>query len=91
LSHRICTGIARRRLAKLIVELAEPWTGQQESRLRERRGRDRLRAAGAGPNHELTFTDRVIVTLVCLAFPAPTRGPGAVLPGRPGHHHPRGG
>ena len=71
LSHRICTGIARRRLAKLIVELAEPWTGQQESRLRERRGRDRLRAAGAGPNHELTFTDRVIVTLVCLRFQLP--------------------
>jgi len=71
LSHRICTGIVRRRLAKLIVELAEPWTGQQESRLRERRGRDRLRAAGAGPNHELTFTDRVIVTLVCLRFQLP--------------------
>jgi DDE superfamily endonuclease len=71
LSHRICTGIPRRRLAKLIDELADPWAAQQESRLRERRGRDRLRAAGAGPDHELTFTDRVIATLVCLRFQLP--------------------
>jgi hypothetical protein len=71
LSHRICTGIPRRRLAKLIAELADPWTAQQESRLRERRGRDRLRAAGAGPGHELTFTDRVIATLVVLRFQLP--------------------
>jgi DDE superfamily endonuclease/Helix-turn-helix of DDE superfamily endonuclease len=71
LSHRICTGIPRRRLAKLIAELADPWTAQQESRLRERRGRDRIRAAGAGPDHDLTFTDRVIVTLVVLRFQLP--------------------
>ena len=71
LSHRICTGISRRRLAKLIAELADPWTAQQESRLRERRGRDRLRAAGAGPDHELAFTDRVIATLVVLRFQLP--------------------
>jgi hypothetical protein len=71
LSHRICTGIPRRRLAKLIAELADPWTAQQESRLRERRGRDRVRAAGAGPDHELTFTDRVIVTLVVLRLQLP--------------------
>jgi hypothetical protein len=71
LSHRICTGIPRRRLAKLIAELADPWTAQQESRLRERRGRDRLRAAGAGPDHDLAFTDRVIATLVVLRFQLP--------------------
>jgi DDE superfamily endonuclease/Helix-turn-helix of DDE superfamily endonuclease len=71
LSHRICTGIPRRRRAKLIAELADPWTAQQESRLRRRRGRDRLRAAGAGPDHELTFTDRVVATLVCLRFQLP--------------------
>jgi hypothetical protein len=71
LSHRICTGIPRRRLAKLIAELADPWTAQQESRLRERRGRERLRAPGAGPDHDLTFTDRVIATLVCLRFQLP--------------------
>jgi hypothetical protein len=71
LSHRICTGIPRRRLTKLIAELADPWTAQQESRLRERRGRDRIRAAGAGPDHDLTFTDRVIATLVVLRFQLP--------------------
>ncbi len=72
LSHRICTGLPRRRLGKLIAELAGPWAGQQESRLRERRGgRDRLRAEGAGPNRELPFTDRVIATLVVLRFQLP--------------------
>lgn len=71
LSHRICTGIPRKRLSKLIVELAGPWLAQQESRLRERRGHERLRAAGAGPDHELAFTDRVIATLVILRFQLP--------------------
>jgi DDE superfamily endonuclease/Helix-turn-helix of DDE superfamily endonuclease len=71
LSHRICTGIPRRRLGKLIAELAQPWTAREESRLRERRGRDRQRAAGAGPNHELAFSDRVIATLVVLRFQLP--------------------
>ncbi len=71
LSHRIFTGIPRRRLAKLIAELADPWSAQQESRLRERRGGDRLRAVGAGPDHELTFTDRVLATLVCLRLQLP--------------------
>jgi hypothetical protein len=71
LSHRIFTGIPRRRLAKLIAELAGPWTAQQESRLRERRGHDRQRAEGAGPNHDLVFTDRVIATLVVLRFQLP--------------------
>jgi Helix-turn-helix of DDE superfamily endonuclease len=72
LSHRICTGLPRRRLGKLIAELAGPWAAQQESRLRERRGgRDRLRAEGAGPNRELPFTDRVIATLAVLRFQLP--------------------
>src|SRR6266511_1536708 len=71
LSHRICTGIPRRKLAKLIAELAGPWTAQQESRRRERRGGDRQRAAGAGPGHGLVFTDRVIATLVVLRFQLP--------------------
>lgn len=71
LSHRICTGIPRRRLAELIAELADPWSGQQESRLRVRRGRERLRAPGGGPSRELVFADRVIVTLVVLRFQLP--------------------
>jgi hypothetical protein len=71
LSHRICTGIPRRRLAVLITELAQPWTAQQESRLRQRRGGDRVRAAGAGPAHDSAFTDRVIATLVVLRSQLP--------------------
>ena len=71
LSHRICTGLPRRRLGKLIDELSGPWLARQESRLRERRGHDRLRAAGAGPDHELVFADRVIATLVILRFQLP--------------------
>lgn len=72
LSHRICTGIPRRRLAKLIEELADPWQAQQESGLRVRRGgRDRLRAQGAGPGRELVFVDRVVATLVILRFQLP--------------------
>jgi hypothetical protein len=70
-SHRICTGIPGRRLGELIGELAGPWMAQQESRLRERRGGGRRRAAGAGPGHDLVFTDRVITTLVILRFQLP--------------------
>jgi len=71
LSHRICTGIGRRKLGKLIAELAPLWLAQQESRLRARRGRDRRRAEGAGPDYELAFTDQVIATLVVLRFQLP--------------------
>ena len=71
MSHRICTGISRRGLGRLIEELAPRWLAQQESALRVRRGRDRLRAAGAGPGHALPFADRVIATLVILRFQLP--------------------
>jgi DDE superfamily endonuclease len=70
-SHRICTGIPRRRLGKLVAELAGPWVAGQESQLRERRGHDRQRAAGAGPDHQLVFIDRVVATLVILRFQLP--------------------
>ena len=69
LSHRICTGIGRCKLGKLIEELAPLWLAQRESRLRDRRGR--LRAGGAGSDHELPFADRVIITLVILRFQLP--------------------
>lgn len=71
LSHRICTGISRRRLGALIAELAGPWMAREESRLGERRGHERLRAEGGGPSHQLVFTDRVIATLVVLRFQLP--------------------
>jgi hypothetical protein len=60
-----------RALGRLVEDLAPPWLAQQESRLRARRGRDRLRAEGAGPGRELPFADRVIATLVVLRFQLP--------------------
>ena len=71
LSKRIFTGLQPRRLGKLVAELAGTWMASEESRLRERRGHERLRAPGAGPDHELVFADRVIVTLVTLRFQLP--------------------
>jgi hypothetical protein len=71
LSKRIFTGLQPRRLGKLIAGLSGCWTTAEEARLRERRGHDRMRAPGAGPDHNLPFTDRVIVTLVCLRLQLP--------------------
>jgi DDE superfamily endonuclease/Helix-turn-helix of DDE superfamily endonuclease len=71
LSNRIWTGISRQHLARLIAELAPRWTDAEEGRLLERRGHERKRAAGAGPDHHLPFTDRVIATLVYLRFQLP--------------------
>lgn len=71
LSHRICTGISRSQLGKIIAELAGPWMAREDARLRDRRGHERLRAEGGGPGHQLVFTDRVIATLVILRFQLP--------------------
>ena len=71
LSNRIWTGVSRAHLARLIGELAPRWAASEEDRLLERRGHERKRAAGAGPDHDLPFTDRVIVTLVYLRFQLP--------------------
>ncbi|MGA5069123.1 hypothetical protein ACPB9E_36085 [Streptomyces exfoliatus] len=53
------------------MQLAPGWTARENSRLRERRGHERLRAEGGGPDHQLVFTDRVIATLVILRFQLP--------------------
>jgi hypothetical protein len=71
LSKRIFTGLQPRRPGKLIGDLSGPWMAAEEARLRERRGHDRERAPRAGPDHDLPFTDRVIVTLVYLRFQLP--------------------
>jgi DDE superfamily endonuclease/Helix-turn-helix of DDE superfamily endonuclease len=71
LSKRIFTGLQPRRLGRLVAELAGPWMAAEEGRLGGRRGHERMRAPGAGPDHELAFTDRVIVTLVVLRFQLP--------------------
>ncbi len=71
MSKRIFTGLQPRRLGRLIAGLAGDWMAAEESRLRGRRGHDRKRAPGAGPDHDLPFTDRVIVTLVYLRHQLP--------------------
>ncbi|SFF97497.1 hypothetical protein SAMN02787118_114131 [Streptomyces mirabilis] len=71
LSHPAFSGIPRAHLTDLIEELAGSWTASCESGLDHRRGRRRKRQAGAGPKHELLFTDRVVVTPVYLRFQLP--------------------
>jgi hypothetical protein len=63
--------MSRARLSALIAEMAAPWAASEEDRLLERRGHERVRAAGAGPDHDLPFTDRVIATLVHLRLQLP--------------------
>ena len=71
MSKRIFTGLKPRHLGRIIDELADPWQAAEESRLLDRRGHERERGPGAGPDHDLPFTDRVIVTLVYLRFQLP--------------------
>ncbi|MFF4602752.1 transposase family protein [Streptomyces sp. NPDC001339] len=71
MSHPAFTGISHAHLGGLIEELAPGWQARRESALREGRGGDRRRAAGAGRKHELDFTDRVLVTLVHLRTQLP--------------------
>ena len=67
-SHSALCGISKEHLSALIAELSGPWAVARESMLAERRGHGRLRAAGAGPDHQLVFVDRVLVTLVALRW-----------------------
>ncbi|MGH3226929.1 MAG: transposase family protein [Streptosporangiaceae bacterium] len=71
MSKRIFTGLQPRRLGRLTAGLADAWTAAEEDRLLGRRGHERMRAPGAGPDHDLPFTDRVIVTLVHLRLQLP--------------------
>lgn len=66
LAHPAFCGVSRAHLGDMIEELADLWLARRESRLRERRGAERQREAGAGPKHDLVFTDRLLVTLVHL-------------------------
>ncbi|MEW1914827.1 IS5/IS1182 family transposase, partial [Kitasatospora sp. NPDC085895] len=66
LGHRVLTGVSRRHLTDLIVELAAPWQPVVEGRRHTVRGGARRRAAGAGAKHRLVFTDRVVATLIHL-------------------------
>lgn len=66
LSHRVCTGLPRRRPWALVTEPTGPWVVRGESRLDEHRGHERLRAEGGGPIHQPVFANRVIAALVIL-------------------------
>ncbi|WP_256257104.1 transposase [Streptomyces sp. MUSC 14] len=52
-------------------ELAGPWAAWCESALHQRRGGKRKQQPGAGPRHDLVFTDRVLVALVHLRHQLP--------------------
>ncbi|MBO0915674.1 helix-turn-helix domain-containing protein [Streptomyces laculatispora] len=65
------SGISREHLGELVAELAPKWEAQQESALVQRGGGDRRRAEGAGPKHQLSFLDRLLVTLMKLRHDLP--------------------
>ncbi|MFD4570001.1 transposase family protein [Streptomyces sp. NPDC058467] len=66
LTHPAFCGVSRAHFGGVIEELADLWLARRESELRERGGAERQREAGAGPKHDLVFTDRLVVTLVHL-------------------------
>ncbi|MFJ7495195.1 transposase family protein [Streptomyces sp. NPDC097727] len=70
-SQPALSGGSRAHFGELLEELAPKWEAARESALRERRGGDRRRAAGAGPRQRLVFTDRLLVTLVHLRLGLP--------------------
>ena len=66
MSHPAFCGLSRQHLGELVAELALCWVARCESGRHERCEGDRRREAGAGPEYELVFTDRLLVTLVHL-------------------------
>ncbi len=71
MGHSAFIGISRHHLGRVVAGLAGPWQARRESDLRQRRGRDRCRAEGAGHPRDLVFTDRVLVTLAVLRLQVP--------------------
>lgn len=70
-SHPALSAIPRAHFGELPEELVPRWQAARESALRERRGGERRRAAGAGPSRKLVFVDRLLVTLVHLRLGLP--------------------
>ncbi len=71
LAHPALTGLSRQDLDSLITELGAPWSAHRESGLRQRRGGDRRRAAGAGARPKLDLAGRVLATLLHLRLSLP--------------------
>jgi DDE superfamily endonuclease len=70
-SHPALSGVSCAHFGELLEELAPKWEASRESALRERRGGERRRAAGAGPKQRLVFVDRLLITLVHLRLGLP--------------------
>ena len=70
-AHCAFTGLSRNHLGLLLSELQPAWTAAREDRLHARRSQARVRQAGAGRRPRLTFTDRVVITLVHLRLAIP--------------------
>ncbi|MFJ1843513.1 MULTISPECIES: transposase family protein [unclassified Streptomyces] len=63
--------MTRQHFAELVVELAPRWEAAREPDRAERRGGLRKRLAGWGRKVKLVFTDRLLVTLICLRHQLP--------------------
>jgi len=70
-AHCAFTGLSRNHLGLQLTELQPAWTAAREDRVHERRTRARIRRPGAGRRPRLTFTDRVMITLVRLRLAIP--------------------
>ncbi|WP_454343825.1 transposase family protein [Streptomyces canus] len=66
MSHPAFCGVSDQHLGELATELAPRWEARCESGRHDRRGGAREREAGAGPQYEFVFVDRLLVTLVHL-------------------------
>ncbi|MFJ1616065.1 transposase family protein [Streptomyces sp. NPDC088251] len=63
--------MTRQHFAELVAELAPRWEAAREPDRAERRGGLRKRLAGWGRKVKLVFTDRLLVTLICLRHQLP--------------------
>jgi hypothetical protein len=70
-AHCAFTGISGRHLGLLITELEPRYRMAREDRLHRDRGIPRLRRPGAGAPPRLSFTDRLVATLVHLRLGIP--------------------
>ncbi|MFF2518133.1 transposase family protein [Streptomyces sp. NPDC058086] len=70
-SHPALSGVSRAHFGELFAELAALWEAARQSGLREARGGERRRAAGAARKPKLVFCDRLLLALVHLRHQLP--------------------